>query len=66
MLRDRSSTAVKSPNVLVTFSNEIYGFAWGSAQGAKLRRVLPSDFIGVPCPETAYWPVTTLVHMRVT
>src|SRR3954451_10666053 len=45
MISDRSLTAVNSPNFLVTFSNEMYGFDAGSAQGAKLRRMLSSDSI---------------------
>ena len=80
MVSDRLSTAVKSPNRLVTFSNWMYGFAFGSFHGAKSLRMLPSDFMSLSVlfpgktPATqppgftsvdAYWPVTTLVQRRV-
>ncbi|MNV85004.1 hypothetical protein D3C71_1789220 [compost metagenome] len=48
MLSERSSTAVKSPNFLVTFLTEMNGLEAGSAQGAKERLILPSDFIIYP------------------
>ncbi len=47
-LSDRSSTAVKSPNIFVTFSKEMKGLAAGSFQGANLRRKLPKDSIPFP------------------
>ena len=39
MLSDTSSTAMKSPNFLVTFSIRTYGFASGSVQGSNFSWV---------------------------
>src|SRR5688572_22630787 len=51
MSSERSFTAVKSPNFLVTCSNVMYGLACVSFHGAKLLRMLPSDFMSrVPVP----------------